>query len=130
MSRRRGVIMEAIAGIDIAIWDVKAKALGVPQRTHTEQEILERCLYPLLNEGFRILEEGVAIRASDIDVVYCHGFGFPRYRGGPMFYAHTVGLAAVLDQVRAYRARFGDYWNPSPLLERLVAEGTPLFGDE
>jgi 3-hydroxyacyl-CoA dehydrogenase len=70
-----------------------------------------------------VLEDGFAIRASDIDVIYCNGFGFPRHRGGPMFYADTVGLATVLARVRAYRQQFGDYWQPAPLLERLVAEG-------
>ena len=70
-----------------------------------------------------MLDEGYAIRPGDIDVIYCYGFGFPRYRGGPMFYAETVGLPTVLDRVRDYRTRFGDYWHPAPLLERLVAEG-------
>ena len=107
-----------------------ARARGLTRRPVEDHEILARIMTAIANEGFRLLEEGYAQRASDIDVVYCHGFGFPRYRGGPMFYAHTVGLAAVLDQVRTYRARFGDYWTPSPLLERLVAAGTPLFGDE
>ena len=66
--------------------------MAVPQRKPSADEIVERCLYALINEGARILEEGVAIRASDIDVVYTSGYGFPRYRGGPMFYADTVGL--------------------------------------
>ena len=66
-------------------------------------------------------------RASDIDVIYCYGFGFPRHRGGPMFYADTVGLPTVLARVKEYRARFGDYWQPAPLLEKLVAEGRGLY---
>ena len=70
-----------------------------------------------------VLEEGHAARAGDIDVVYCHGFGFPRFRGGPMFYADTVGLPTVLDRVRKYRARFGDYWRPEFLLEEYVRRG-------
>ena len=77
----------------------------------------------LANEGARVLEDGYAIRAGDIDVIYCHGFGFPRHRGGPMFYADTIGLPTVLERVKTYRERFGDYWKPAPLLERLVAEG-------
>ena len=77
----------------------------------------------LANEGARILEEGYATRASDIDVIYCHGFGFPRHSGGPMFYADTIGLPVVLARVQAYRARFGDYWEPAPLLKRLEAAG-------
>jgi 3-hydroxyacyl-CoA dehydrogenase len=99
----------------------RARQLEVPQSTHSEREILERCLYPLINEGFRILEEGVAQRASDIDVVWCAGYGFPRYRGGPMFYAEETGLASILDGIERYRARFGDmHWQPASLLVDLV----------
>ena len=76
----------------IAILRATAKRLGVAQREHSDQEILERCLYPLINEGIRILEEGIALRAGDIDVVWTAGYGFPRYRGGPMFYADLIGL--------------------------------------
>jgi len=86
-------------------------------------EIVARVTTALANEGARVLEEGYAIRAGDIDVIYCYGFGFPRHRGGPMFYADTVGLPTVLARVKEYRARFGDYWRPAPLLERLAAEG-------
>jgi 3-hydroxyacyl-CoA dehydrogenase len=74
-----------------------------------------------------VLDEGFATRASDIDVVYVNGFGFPRHRGGPMFYADTVGLPTVLSRVKEYRARFGDYWEPAPLLERLVADGRGFY---
>ena len=77
----------------------------------------------LANEGARILEEGYATRASDIDAVYCYGFGFPRHVGGPMFYADTVGLPTVLARIKDYHERSGDYWRPSALLEKLVAEG-------
>ena len=76
----------------------------------------------LANEGANILDEGYALRPGDIDVIYVYGFGFPRHRGGPMFYADTVGLRTVLDRVRHYRAQFGDYWEPAPLL-RLAAAG-------
>ena len=69
-------------------------------------------------------EDGYALRAGDIDVIYCYGFGFPRHRGGPMFYADTIGLPTVLSRVHEYRARFGDYWEPAPLLEKLVAESS------
>ena len=89
---------------------------GLNPRRIADEEIVERCIYALANEGARILEEGYAIRASDIDVIYCHGFGYPRHRGGPMFYADTVGLPTVLARVNDYRARFGDYWNPAPLV--------------
>jgi 3-hydroxyacyl-CoA dehydrogenase len=81
----------------------------------------------LANEGARVLDEGFAIRAGDIDIVYVYGFGFPRYRGGPMFYADTVGLPTILGRVKEYRERFGDYWQPAPLLERLVAEGRGFY---
>jgi len=111
----------------IEILRARAAALKVPQRTHSEQEILERCLYPLLNEGFRILEEGVAVRASDIDVVWTSGYGFPRYRGGPMFHADTIGLGTLLDGMAKYRNMFGPmHWEPAPLLVRLVKEGKTL----
>ena len=83
----------------------------------------------LANEGARVLEERYAARASDIDVVYVHGFGFPRHRGGPMFYADTVGLPTVLARVKTYREQFGDYWRPAPLLERLANEGRGFHGD-
>jgi 3-hydroxyacyl-CoA dehydrogenase len=75
-----------------------------------------------------VLEDGFATRASDIDIIYVYGFGFPRHRGGPMFYADTIGLDQVLTRVKEYRARFGDYWEPAPLLERLVAEGRGFYG--
>lgn len=99
----------------------RAQQLQVPQRQHTKQEIIERCLYPLLNEGLRILGEGVALRASDIDVVWAAGYGFPRYRGGPMFYAETLGLDVLLAGMRKYQDIFGPmHWQPAPLLVELV----------
>jgi 3-hydroxyacyl-CoA dehydrogenase len=111
----------------IEILRARAIALEVPQRTHSEQEILERCLYPLLNEGFRVLEEGLAVRASDIDVVWTSGYGFPRYRGGPMFHADTIGLGTLLDGMTKYRNMFGPmHWEPAPLLVQLVKEGKTL----
>jgi 3-hydroxyacyl-CoA dehydrogenase len=83
----------------------------------------------LANEGAKVLEDGFAMRPGDIDVVYVYGFGFPRYRGGPMFYADSVGLPTVLARVKEYRARFGDYWEPAPLIERLVAQGRGFYSD-
>jgi 3-hydroxyacyl-CoA dehydrogenase len=103
---------------------------GIARGTVTDDEILARVTTALANEGARVLEEGFALRASDIDVIYCYGFGFPRHRGGPMFYADTVGLPIVLARVRDYRDRFGDYWQPAPLLERLVAERRGFYGRE
>ena len=105
----------------ITILRARARELTVPSRPHTKEEILERCLYPLLNEGFRILGEGVALRASDIDVVWTAGYGFPRYRGGPMFYAETIGLDVLLAGMRKYQDIFGPmHWQPAPLLVELV----------
>jgi len=102
---------------------------GIARRAISSEEIIERITTALANEGTRIIEEGYAIRASDIDVIYCYGFGFPRYRGGPMFYAETVGLSTVLARVNEYRSRFGDYWRPAPLLERLVQDGRSLYAE-
>ena len=96
---------------------------GIVRRSIGDEEILARIMTALAVEGARVLEEGYALRAGDIDVIYAYGFGFPRYRGGPMFYAETVGLATVLDRVREYRVRLGPHWRPAPLLERLVREG-------
>jgi 3-hydroxyacyl-CoA dehydrogenase len=105
----------------------RASELGVPQREHSEEEIVERCLYPLMNEGFRILEEGIALRASDIDVVWTSGYGFPRFRGGPMFYAETIGLPTLLEGMRKYRGIFGPmHWEPADLLVELVETGKTL----
>jgi 3-hydroxyacyl-CoA dehydrogenase len=104
-----------------------ARRLDIPQRDHSADEIVERCVYPLINEGIRILEEGVASRASDVDVVWCAGYGFPRYRGGPLFHADTIGLKTVHDGILKYRDQFGPmHWEPAPLLARLVAEGRTL----
>lgn len=101
----------------------EAARLGVPQREIDAQEIVERCIYGLITEGARLLEEGIASRASDIDVIWINGYGFPRHRGGPMHYADTIGPARVLDTVRQFRDRFGEqYWSVPPLLERLAAE--------
>ena len=101
----------------------EAAKRGLTRHAISDDEIIARIMTALANEGARVLEDGYAIRAGDIDVIYCHGFGFPRHRGGPMFYADTIGLATVLERVKTYRERFGDYWTPAPLLERLVAEG-------
>jgi 3-hydroxyacyl-CoA dehydrogenase len=100
-----------------------AASEGVDQRKISDEEILERCTYPMINEGAKILEEGKAQRASDIDIVWIYGYGWPVYRGGPMFYADSVGLKTVLERLRDYQARFGDDFKPAPLLGRLAAEG-------
>src|SRR5208283_3820784 len=100
-----------------------AASKGVAQRMISDTEILERCTYPMINEGAKILEEGKAQRASDIDIVWIAGYGWPVYRGGPMFYADTVGLRNVLERLRAFEAKFGEDFKPAPLLEKLAAEG-------
>jgi 3-hydroxyacyl-CoA dehydrogenase len=100
-----------------------ASEAGVEQRRIDEQEIVDRCVLALVNEGARILEEGYALRAGDIDVVYLYGYGFPAYRGGPMWYADSVGLANVLDRVRALEERHGYWWKPAPLLAELAGAG-------
>ncbi|MCL4181892.1 MAG: enoyl-CoA hydratase/isomerase family protein [Burkholderiaceae bacterium] len=111
----------------IGILRARAAHLNVEQGVHSEEEIVERCVYPLINEGFRILEEGVAMRAGDIDVVWTSGYGFPRYRGGPMFHATAMGLETLLAGIMKYRERFGPmHWEPAPLLVRLVREGRTL----
>jgi 3-hydroxyacyl-CoA dehydrogenase len=97
---------------------------GIPRRTVTSEEIIERSIFVMINEGARILEEGHAQRAADIDVIYCTGYGFPGYRGGPMWYADTVGLKRVYDRVCEFHQQFGDVWEPAPLLRRLAEEGS------
>jgi 3-hydroxyacyl-CoA dehydrogenase len=96
---------------------------GIPQRPVSDEEILERCLYPMVNEGAKILEEGIAIRSSDIDILWIKGYGWPAYRGGPMYWAELVGLETILRRLREFQRLYGDDFTLSPLLERLVAEG-------
>ena len=96
---------------------------GANPREVSDEEILERCIYPMINEGAKILEEGKAIRPSDIDVVWQNGYGWPVYRGGPMWYGDHVGLPKVLAKMKEFQAKMGDQFKPSPLLEKLVAEG-------
>jgi 3-hydroxyacyl-CoA dehydrogenase len=111
----------------VEILRAAARRLDIPQRNHSDDEIVERCLYPLINEGIRVMEEGVASRTGDVDVVWCAGYGFPRYRGGPLFYADTIGLKSVYEGILKYRDLFGPmHWQPAPLLARLVADGRTL----
>ena len=90
---------------------------GIPQREISSSEIVERCVYALVNEGARILEEGYAMRPIDIDMIYVTGYGFPAYRGGPMWYADTVGLDNVYKRIRQFEDRHGSLWTPAPLLK-------------
>ncbi len=109
----------------ITLLHAEGSRLGVPQRKPSAEEIRERCLYAMINEGARVLEEGIAFRASDIDVVYASGYGFPRYRGGPMFYADTIGLKKIYDRILEFqRSLDSQYWQPAPLLEKLAKAGS------
>jgi 3-hydroxyacyl-CoA dehydrogenase len=109
--------------VDRIIADYR-KEIGVTPRQISDEEIVERLIYALVNEGARILEEGIALRASDIDMVYLTGYGFPPYRGGPMFYADTVGLDKVLASIEKFQKGYrGEVWKPAPLLVKLAKEG-------
>jgi 3-hydroxyacyl-CoA dehydrogenase len=103
-----------------------AAGLGLPQRKFTDQEILQRLLFASVNEACRILSEGKAYRASDIDVMWLHGFGFPRYRGGLMFWADGIGVQAVHGQIEAWHQQYGHRWAPAPLLRELAETNTPF----
>jgi 3-hydroxyacyl-CoA dehydrogenase len=105
-----------------------AREAGIPQRNISSDDIVERCVYALANEGARILDEGMALRAVDIDIIYLNGYGFPAYRGGPMWYADTVGLKNVYQRICDFRSQQGELWEPAPLLKRL-AEDNRTFAE-
>jgi 3-hydroxyacyl-CoA dehydrogenase len=110
-----------------ALIEREAAALGVERRELEASEIVDRLLFALVNEGMNILDEGIAQRPGDIDVVYVYGYGFPAWRGGPMHYADAVGLAQVHERIREFERRFGsENWTPAPLLERLASAGMTL----
>ena len=113
-------IHELIAGV--------SAELGLTRRAIDDDEIVPRCLYPLVNEGAKILDEGLALRAGDIDVIWMHGYGFPRYRGGPMFWADLVGLRTIYDTMSRLHDEHGEWLEPAPLLKRLAEQGKG-FGD-
>jgi 3-hydroxyacyl-CoA dehydrogenase len=100
-------------------WSAEA---GIPQRQISAEEIVDRCIFALVNEGARILEEGYALRAVDIDIIYLNGYGFPAYRGGPMWHADAVGLQNVYQRICEFHQQHGELWDPAPLLRRLVEE--------
>jgi 3-hydroxyacyl-CoA dehydrogenase len=100
-----------------------AREAGIERRQISDQEILERLLYPMVNEGAKILDEGIAIRASDIDVIWVYGYGWPVYRGGPMFWADQIGLKTIRDRMLELQRKSGDEWAPAPLLNRLADQG-------
>jgi 3-hydroxyacyl-CoA dehydrogenase len=99
-----------------------AAEAGIPQRQISKEEIVDRCVYALVNEGARILAEGYALRAVDIDIIYLNGYGFPSYRGGPMWHADTVGLKKVCERIEEFHKQHGELWEPAPLLKRLADE--------
>jgi 3-hydroxyacyl-CoA dehydrogenase len=116
---RRATPDPAVAEL-VRKWTTEAK---IPQRQISADEIVDRCIYALVNEGARILEEGFALRAVDIDIIYLNGYGFPAYRGGPMWYADTVGLKKVYDRVLEFQKQHGEIWEPAPLLKQLAEQG-------
>src|SRR5438105_12377972 len=102
---------------------------GITRRHVTDEEILQRLLYPMVNEGAKILDEKIAIRASDIDVIWVYGYGWPVYRGGPMFWADQIGLKSLRDRMLEFKKQSGDaFWTPAPLLDRLATEGKGFTG--
>jgi 3-hydroxyacyl-CoA dehydrogenase len=106
-----------------------SNSVGLTRRPIGDEEIVQRCVFALVNEGAKILEDGIALRASDIDVVYLTGYGFPLLRGGPMFYANTIGLHTVIRTMRRFAANPASdpgSWTPAALLEKLAAEGKSL----
>jgi 3-hydroxyacyl-CoA dehydrogenase len=100
-----------------------SRELGITRRAVADEEILSRLLHPLINEGAKIVAEGIAIRASDVDVVYVNGYGFPSYKGGPMFWAQQAGFDKVVETMRKLAPTHGQRWRPAPLLEELAASG-------
>ena len=103
-----------------------SEELGIARREIGDDEVLKRCLYPLINIGCDLLDSGIALKPSDIDVVYVYGYGFPKFRGGPMYYADQIGLENVYRDILAFQNEYGESWRPSALLKRLVDEGKTL----
>ncbi|MDX2043904.1 MAG: 3-hydroxyacyl-CoA dehydrogenase NAD-binding domain-containing protein [Acidobacteriota bacterium] len=108
--------------VDALIEEIAA-AQGITRRAVTEEEIIERTQYALINEGAKILAEGIALRAVDIDIIYLNGYGYPSWRGGPMWYGDTVGLKKVYDRVCQFHEEHGEWWTPAPLLKELAEAG-------
>lgn len=107
----------------LPLLEAVSREKGIERRALSDDYIVERCVFALINEGAKILQEGIARRSSDIDVIYLNGYGFTAWRGGPMFYADSLGLDKVLARIREFHQRFGAWWEPAPLLEKLAAEG-------
>lgn len=107
----------------LPLLEAVSREKGIERRALSDDYIVERCVFALINEGAKILQEGIARRSSDIDVIYLNGYGFAAWRGGPMFYADSLGLDKVLARIREFHQRFGAWWEPAPLLEKLAAQG-------
>jgi 3-hydroxyacyl-CoA dehydrogenase len=120
--QRRPTPSPAVAAI---IEDFRARA-GIVPRAISEDEIIVRTLFTMVNEGAKILEERIAQRASDIDIVWIYGYGWPRHKGGPLFWANEMGLATIVTKLTRYAAAMGNTFTLSPLLEKCAAEGRPL----
>jgi len=117
---QRQASLDPVVGKLLKEWTTAA---GISQRPISDQEIVDRCIYALVNEGARILEEGYALRAVDIDIIYLNGYGFPASRGGPMWYADTVGLKKVYERILDFQKHHGELWEPAPLLKKLAEQG-------
>lgn len=111
-----------------ALLQAASRQQGVERQALSDEYILDRTLLALVNEGAKLLDEGIALRASDIDLIYLNGYGFPAFRGGPMFYADTLGLGTVLERIEAFHRELGAWWEPAPLLQRLAHEGGAFTG--
>ena len=107
----------------VEIVEETSAELGITRTAIDDEEVLDRCILALVNEGARILEDKIAIRACDLDIVYINGYGFPEVTGGPMFWADQMGLDVVLKKIEGFREKYGDFWTPAPLLERLAKDG-------
>jgi len=118
-AERKAIVDPEVTAL-VRKWAAEA---GIPQRQISEQEIVDRCIYILVNEGAKILEEGFALRAVDIDIIYLTGYGFPNYRGGPMWYADTMGLKKVYERICEFQKQHGELWEPAPLLKKLAEQG-------
>jgi len=104
----------------------EAKELGIARRAIDDAEIVERCIFAMINEGANLLDEGIAQRPSDIDIVWLNGYGFPAYRGGPMFYGDTIGIGTLVSRLEEFANAHGPEWSPAPLLTRLHQDDKTL----
>jgi 3-hydroxyacyl-CoA dehydrogenase len=117
---QRRAILDPTASQLIQGW---AREAGIQQRDISGEEIVERCIYSMINEGARILEEGYALRPGDIDIIFINGYGFPTYRGGPMWYADRIGLSEIYRRICEFHQQHGKWWEPAPLLKKLAQQG-------